>query len=61
MVFAFLFLTSFTRMIICRSIHVAADGIISLFVGESITFMYHIFLIHSSVNEHLGYFFGYGE
>ena len=59
----FVFLTSFTRMIICRSIHVAADGIISLVVGEqlSVAFIYHIFLIHSSVTGHLGYLLGYGE
>ena len=44
-------------MIISRSIHVAADGIISFFFmveWYSIVYMYHIFFIHSSVNEHLG-------
>ena len=40
-------------------IHVAADGIISLiFMAEqySIVYMYHIFLIHSSLVGHLGWF-----
>ena len=44
-------------MIISRSIHVAADGIISFFFmveWYSIVYMHHIFFIHSSVNEHLG-------
>ena len=46
-------------MIIARSIHVSANGIISFFfVAEyySIVYMYHIFFIHSSVREHLGCF-----
>ena len=44
-------------MIVSRSIHVAADGIISFFFmveWYSIVYMHHIFFIHSSVNEHLG-------
>jgi len=44
-------------MAIPRSIHVAANGIILfIFMTEyySIVYMYHIFFIHSSVNEHLG-------
>ena len=46
-------------MIISRSIHVAANGIISFFFMVeyySIVHMYHIFFIHSSVNGHLGCF-----
>ena len=46
-------------MIMSRSIHVAANGIISfLFMAEcySIVYMYHIFIIHSSVDGHLGCF-----
>ena len=46
-------------MIISRSIHVAANAIISfLFMAEyySIVYIYHIFLIHSSVDGHLGCF-----
>ena len=46
-------------MIISRSIHVAANGIISFFfMAEyyTIVYMYHIFFIHSSVNGHLGCF-----
>ena len=42
-------------MTICRSIHVAAIGIISFFfMAEqySVVYMYHIF-IHSSVDGHL--------
>ena len=43
-------------MIISRSIPVAASGIISAyFMAESIVYVYHIFFIHSSVGEHLGY------
>ncbi|MDX4993136.1 hypothetical protein SHY80_11225, partial [Streptococcus suis] len=41
------------------SIHVAANGIILFFfmIEEySIVYIYHIFLIHSSVNGHLGCF-----
>ena len=42
-----------------RSIHVAANGIISFFLMAeqySIIYMYHIFFIHSSVDGHLGCF-----
>ena len=44
-------------MILIRSIHNAANGIISFFLQAekySIVYMYHIFFIHSSVDEHLG-------
>ena len=43
-------------MIISRTIHVAANGIISfLFMNEyySIVCMYHIFFVNSSVSGHL--------
>ena len=46
-------------MIISRSIHVAANGIISFFLMAkyySIVYMYHIFFIHSSVDGYLGCF-----
>ena len=46
-------------MIVSRFIHAAANGIASfLFMTESysIAYVYHIFFIHSSVNEHLGCF-----
>uniref|UniRef100_A0A8D0UFN7 Uncharacterized protein n=1 Tax=Sus scrofa TaxID=9823 RepID=A0A8D0UFN7_PIG len=46
-------------MRVFSSIHVAANGIILLFfMAEvySIVYMYHIFLIHSSTNGHLGCF-----
>ena len=46
-------------MIISRSIHVAKNaGISFLLMAElySIVYMYHLFLIHSSVDGHLGYF-----
>uniref|UniRef100_A0A8D0PJH7 Uncharacterized protein n=1 Tax=Sus scrofa TaxID=9823 RepID=A0A8D0PJH7_PIG len=46
-------------MKVFSSIHVAANGIILLFfMAEvySIVYMYHIFLIHSSTNGHLGCF-----
>ena len=46
-------------MIIYRSIHVAANGIISaFFMAEQYSAVYtdHIFFIHSSVKEHLGCF-----
>ena len=47
-------------MIISRSTHVAADGIISLFFmaeQDSIVYLYHIFFFfHQSVDGHLGYF-----
>ena len=45
-------------MRISSCIYVAANGIVlSFFVAEyySIVYMYNIFLIHSSVNGHLGY------
>ena len=57
MVLVFLFLTSL-GMIISRFIHVAGNGIISLFfMAEqySIGCMYHM-SIHSSVNKHSGCF-----
>ena len=45
-------------MIIFRSIHVAADDIISFFLWLSnillYIYIYHIFFIHSSVDGHLG-------
>ena len=40
-------------MTVSRSIHVAANGIISFFF---IVYVYHIFVIHYSVNGHLGCF-----
>ena len=50
-------------MINFRSIHVAANGIISFFffmaeycIYVYIVYMYHIFFIHSSVDGHLGCF-----
>ena len=46
-------------MIISRSIHVTANGIISFFFMTeyySIVYMYHIFFIHSSVDGHSGCF-----
>ena len=46
-------------MIISRSIHVAANGIILFFLMDekySIVHMYHVFFIHSSVDGHLGCF-----
>ena len=50
-------LTSLSK-IISRSIHVAANGIISfIFYGLVIfhcVYIYHIFFIHSSVSRHLG-------
>ena len=58
MIFVFLSLSSLS-MIISRSIHVAANGIISFFfMAEyySIVCMYHIFFVHSSVGGHLGCF-----
>ena len=54
MLFVFVWLSSLT-MIICRSIHVAANDIISfLFIAEyySIIYVYHIFIC-SSVDGHL--------
>ena len=58
MIFVFLWLTSLS-IIISRSIHVAANGIISLLsMAEeySIVYMYHIFFTRSSVDGHLGCF-----
>ena len=45
-------------MTISRSIHVAANGIISFFfmANISIVYMCHIFFIHFSVDGHLGCF-----
>ena len=46
-------------MIISRSTHDAANGIISFFLMSeqySIVYMHHIFFIHSSVYGHLGHF-----
>ena len=64
MVFVFLFLTwTSLSMIISRSIHVAANGIISFFIMAQWWFYiymyiyrYHIFFIHSSASGHLGCF-----
>ena len=45
-------------MIIYRPIHVATNGIISFFLMAELyssVYVYYIFFIHSSVNEHLGY------
>ena len=47
-------------MTFSRSIHVAANNIISFFymaVSYSIVYKYHIFFIHSSVDGHLGCFY----
>ena len=55
MIFVFAWLTSH-NMIISRSIHIAANGIISFFfMAEwySIVYVYYIFFIHSSVHGHL--------
>ena len=46
-------------MIVSRSIHVAKNAGISFFLMAeyySIVYMYHLFLIHSSVDGHLGCF-----
>ena len=46
-------------MRISRSIHVAANGIITFFLmaeSHSIVYIHHIFLIHSSVDGHIGCF-----
>ena len=55
--FVFHCLTSIS-MTISRSIHVAANGFISFFftANTPLYYMYHIFFIHSSFNEHLGSF-----
>ena len=60
MIFVFS-LSYFTYMIIFRYIHIASNGIISFFhcihfFKYSIVCMYHTFLIHSSVDGHLGCF-----
>ena len=58
MIFVFLCLTSLS-MIISRSTHVAANGTISFFLWSRIfhcVYAYHIFLVYSSTNEHLGGF-----
>ena len=58
MVFVFLSLTSLT-MRISSCIHVAANGIISFFFVAkqySIMYIYHVFLIHLSVDGYLGSF-----
>ena len=47
------------HIVISRSIHVAANGIILLFFMTEyyfIGYMYHMFFIHSCVKEHLGCF-----
>ena len=48
-------------MISSRSIHLAANGIISFFFLclsiLLIVYMYHISFIHSSVDEHLSFFY----
>ena len=45
-------------MIICRSIHVAANGIIFFFMAEKyfIVYIYCILFIYSFVDRHLGCF-----
>ena len=49
---------SLSDFIISRSIHVAANSIISLFFyGWVIFHMYHIFSIHTSVDEHSGCYY----
>jgi len=58
MAFAFLFLISLS-MRVSNSIHVAANGIILFFFygwAYSIGYMYHSFLIHSSVDGYIGCF-----
>ena len=59
MVFVFIWFTSLS-IIISRSIHVAANGIIAFFFmaeEDPISFrVHHAFFIHSSVNGHLGCF-----
>ena len=59
MVSILLFLTYFTQYENSSSFHVAANGINSSFLMAdyySIVYRYHIFLIHSFVDEHLGWF-----
>ena len=58
MIFVFDWLTSF-RVILSRSIHIAANEIISFFFMAkqySIMYIYHILFIHSSVSSLLGCF-----
>ena len=43
-------------MIISRSIHVAANYVISFFFMADIVYMYQIIFIHSPVEEHLSCF-----
>ena len=45
-------------MRISSHIHVAANGIILFFMADyySIVYVYHIFLIRTSIDGHLGYF-----
>ena len=57
MVFVFFWLSSLS-MRVSNSIHAAANGILLFFCMAkkySIVYIYHIFLIHSSVAGHLGY------
>ena len=59
MIFVFLFLTYFTQYESPSSIQVAANGIILFFfMAEqySMVYIYHTFLIQSSVDGHLGCF-----
>ena len=56
---SFSFRLSSLIMIIARSIHVAANGIILFFFRVeqySIIYTYHSFFIHACVDRHLGYF-----
>ena len=57
-IFLFLWLTSL-RVTISRSIHVAANGIISFFywLNDTPLYMNHIFSVLSSVNKQLAYFY----
>ena len=59
MIFVFLFLTYFTRIIGCRFIHpIRTDSYAFLFLAGkySIAHMYHNFFISSSIDGHLGFF-----
>ena len=57
-IFVFLWLTSLS-MIISKSIHVSANGIISFFMAKwyAVVYVYHNFFIHSPVNGYLGGFY----
>ena len=58
MIFVFNWLTSF-RVILSRSIHIAANEIISFFFMAkqySIMYIYHVLFIRSSVSDLLGCF-----